>query len=82
MLFQRGANAVRVQRWLGHHSPAFTLETYVHLLDGQLGEPLDLAAELATGDNNATTGLTQLHPNVPVARSADSLNPAQFSELA
>jgi len=31
-----------VERWLGHHSPAFTLATYVHLLDGDLGEPLAL----------------------------------------
>ena len=30
MLFERGANAVQVQRWLGHHSAAFTLSTYVH----------------------------------------------------
>jgi integrase len=47
MLFERGANAVQVQRWLGHHSPAFTLSTYVHLLTDDLGEPLDLAAEVA-----------------------------------
>jgi len=40
MLFAEGRNAVQVQRWLGHHSPAFTLATYVHLLDGDLGEPL------------------------------------------
>ncbi|HEV7586447.1 MAG TPA: site-specific integrase, partial [Solirubrobacteraceae bacterium] len=40
MLFAQGRNAVQVQRWLGHHSPAFTLATYVHLLDGDLGEPL------------------------------------------
>ena len=33
MLFDRGANAVKVQRWLGHHSAAFTLSTYVHMLD-------------------------------------------------
>jgi integrase len=46
MLFARGANAVQVQRWLGHHSPAFTLATYVHLLADDLGEPLDLAMEL------------------------------------
>ena len=32
MLFRHGANAVQVQRFLGHHSPAFTLATYVHLL--------------------------------------------------
>jgi len=47
MLFERGANAVKVQRWLGHHSPAFTLATYVHLMDGQLGDPLELDVELA-----------------------------------
>ena len=28
-----GANAKQVQAWLGHHSPAFTLAVYVHLLD-------------------------------------------------
>jgi integrase len=39
-LFASGRNAVQVQRWLGHHSPAFTLATYVHLLDGDVGEPL------------------------------------------
>jgi Phage integrase family len=38
-LVARGRNAVQVQRWLGHHSPAFTLATYVHLLEGDLGEP-------------------------------------------
>jgi len=47
ILFDRGANAVKVQRWLGHHSPAFTLDTYVHLLDDQLDEPLELSDELA-----------------------------------
>jgi hypothetical protein len=31
-----------VQHWLGHHSAAFTLATYVHLLDGDIGEPLEL----------------------------------------
>ncbi|HET6999336.1 MAG TPA: tyrosine-type recombinase/integrase [Solirubrobacterales bacterium] len=39
-LFAAGRNAVQVQRWLGHHSPAFTLSVYVDLLDGDLGEPL------------------------------------------
>jgi hypothetical protein len=27
-----------VQEWLGHHDPGFTLRTYVHLLDGGLGD--------------------------------------------
>jgi integrase len=42
LLFAGGANAVQVQRWLGHHSPAFTLASYVHLLDGDLGQPLQI----------------------------------------
>ena len=33
LLFRHGANAKQVQAWLGHHSPAFTLAVYVHLLD-------------------------------------------------
>lgn len=32
---------MQVQRWLGHQAPAFTLETYVHLLDNYLADPLD-----------------------------------------
>ena len=43
LLFAQGRNAVQVQRWLGHHSAAFTLSVYVHLLDGDLGEPLALS---------------------------------------
>jgi integrase len=39
-LFAAGRNAVQVQRWLGHHSAAFTLSIYVHLLDDDLGEAL------------------------------------------
>ena len=46
LLFARGCNAVQVQRWLGHHSAAFTLETYVHLLPGDGAAALDLRAEL------------------------------------
>lgn len=30
--FDGGRNVVQVQRWLGHHKPSFTLDTYVHLL--------------------------------------------------
>jgi len=43
MLFAKGRNAVQVQRWLGHHSPAFTLARYVHLLDDDLGDALSIA---------------------------------------
>jgi integrase len=39
ILFRHGWNAAQVQRWLGHHSPAFTLATYVHLLPEDIPEP-------------------------------------------
>jgi len=37
-LFALGLNAKQVQVWLGHHSPAFTLSMYVHLLSDELPE--------------------------------------------
>ena len=36
--FRAGFNAKQVQLVLGHHSPAFTLATYVHLIDDDLPE--------------------------------------------
>ena len=30
---------MQVQRWLGHHKPSFTLDTYVHLLDEDVPMP-------------------------------------------
>jgi integrase len=44
VLFRAGWNAKQVQRWLGHHSPAFTLAVYVHLLDDDLPDPSFLDA--------------------------------------
>jgi integrase len=44
MLIADGRNIVQVSRWLGHHSPAFTLTVYAHLLDDGVGDALDLAA--------------------------------------
>jgi integrase len=42
LLFAGGANIIEVQKFLGHHSPSFTLDTYVHLLDQEKGPALDL----------------------------------------
>jgi integrase len=39
MLFRSGWNAKQVQMMLGHHSPAFTLSAYVHLMPDDLPEP-------------------------------------------
>lgn len=38
MLFEQGKNAKQVQRWLGHATAAFTMDTYVHLMDDGLGD--------------------------------------------
>lgn len=46
MLIESGLSPLRLQRWMGHRSPAFTLETYGHLIDGDLGPALDLRKEL------------------------------------
>lgn len=54
MLFAAGRNVKQVQRWLGHHSPGFTLDTYVHLLDDGVGTGLDLAAELEGGESRVS----------------------------
>ena len=39
LAFRSGWNAKQVQARLGHHSPAFTLATYVHTLPDDLPEP-------------------------------------------
>ncbi len=41
-MFAAGRNVVQVQKWLGHHKPSFTLDTYVHLMGDSIGEPLAL----------------------------------------
>jgi integrase len=70
LLFASGRNAVQVQRWLGHHSAAFTLATYVHLLDGDVGEPLDLAAALSA--NKVQTSPTPNDATQPELVGAES----------
>jgi integrase len=45
-LIASGRNIVQVSRWLGHHSPGFTLVTYAHLMDDGVGAPLELKREL------------------------------------
>lgn len=64
ILFAEGRNVVQVQRWLGHHSAAFTLATYVHLLDGDLGAPLASELLMSEGVNKSAnmSHSTGLHP--------------------
>jgi hypothetical protein len=57
-------NLVQLSRALGHHSAAFTLSVYVHLLRGEEALPLDLQDALDRGNTGAThaTEPTALRP--------------------
>ena len=60
MLFRNGLNAKQVQMWLGHHSPAFTLATYVHLVTDDLPDPSFLDTLTAAGGNKVATGAPEI----------------------
>jgi hypothetical protein len=55
--------------WLGHHSPAFTLATYVHLLSDDLPEAGFLDALTGpgpgSGGNNGATSPTETSRDDP-----------------
>jgi len=59
MLFERGFNVKQVQRWLGHHSPSFTLDAYVHLLDEALPGPLILPSHTAPVGATSTSEVSR-----------------------
>lgn len=44
-LFRSGWNAKQVQMMLGHHSPAFTLATYVHLMPDDFPAPVSAGSD-------------------------------------
>jgi hypothetical protein len=58
-LFRRGVNPKQAQLWLGHHSAAFTSDTYVHLLPDDLPDAEGL--DLTDGDdgNKGATSPTE-----------------------
>ncbi len=72
LLFRHGANAKQVQHWLGHHSPAFTLATYVHLLPDDAPDPTFL------DHITAGCGVTYVSPRTPETRRDPAL-PGQTS---
>lgn len=73
LLFAEGRNVKQVQKWLGHHSPSFTLDTYVGLLDGDVGEPLTLPRLSPEGANRVRTDPT---PSGDTAGSESPVVPA------
>jgi integrase len=54
MLFRSGWNAKQVQAVLGHHSAAFTLATYVHLIPDDLPEPVFRVDDRSAGPRAAS----------------------------
>jgi integrase len=68
MLFARGENPKAIQRWLGHHRASFTLDTYVHLLDEQLPDGLDLARP-PVGTDRRVTSRTSERSQLPAVAS-------------
>jgi integrase len=43
LLIEERTSSLRLQRWMGHHAAAYTLETYGHLIDDEFGRALELA---------------------------------------
>ena len=56
LLFDAGRNIKQVQAWLGHHSAAYTLSTYVHLMDDGAGDADFLDAIVADALERAADG--------------------------
>jgi integrase len=69
--FERGANVKQVSQLLGHADPAFTLRTYVHLMDDGIGDPgfLDEAVRVNSGSTQRP-------------QTAANGGPAQMAETA
>jgi integrase len=51
----RGANVVQLSRALGHHAASFTLDTYIHLLEGEDADALDLDQAVAREKDGVIT---------------------------
>jgi len=62
-LFRNGANAKQVQHWLGHHSPSFTLDTYVHLLPEDQFDPEKLGGMFTPKSNESEDAKTAASPD-------------------
>ena len=65
----QGVNVLQLSRVLGHHSPAFTLSVYCHLLPGEQAPALNLAEALDGGNAGGNAG-----GNVPHGIGTHDLN--------
>jgi integrase len=65
MLIADGRNIVQVSRWLGHHSPSFTLSVYASLMDEGIGAPLDLTSANKVQTDPTPTNATTAIDSIP-----------------
>jgi hypothetical protein len=72
ILFRRGWNAVQVCRWLGHHKPSFTLDTYVHLLDSDVPEPVFFDELVAAPCDTPATQTRRNEPKTDAAATDEA----------
>lgn len=72
LLFEHGKNVAQVAAWLGHADPAFTLRTYVHLMDDGLGETAFLDGLVPVGGNEVATQAPETSRNDEPAEPAFS----------
>lgn len=54
LLFEAGRDVKQVSAWLGHADPAFTLRTYIHLMDDGVGDAAFLDEAVKVGNRWAT----------------------------
>ena len=71
-LFAAGRNIKQIQRWLGHHKASFTLDTYTHLIDGDVGDALSLPVVL--GGNTGATSDAENTRNDDAAETTETVD--------
>jgi hypothetical protein len=54
-----GVNVLQLSRALGHHSASFTLDVYMHLLEGDQAPALDLPTALGTGASGTSSPMQE-----------------------
>jgi len=71
LLFAKGRNIKQVSDWLGHADPAFTLRTYVHLLDAGVGDADFFDDEVGPQGNPRATRGPKKAGGLPTAEAQD-----------
>jgi hypothetical protein len=69
-LFEAGRDVKQVAAWLGHADPAFTLRTYVHLMDNGVGDADFLDAITAPRDGPRVNAESTERPKTAARQNA------------